>query len=180
MASSVLLLLPMVLGAAWSWSQSRRARTEEVRQDAIAVAAASAAAFDQFLRGLDSMASALALNPSVIALNRAECDRLFAEVLRDQPFILNILLNAPDETIEGSGTADDQRETPAADAAYPAGHGDAGGRWSASCRSVPLTHKPTVILGYPVRSNLGTVVGVLALGLDLSQIQSTFARIAAG
>ena len=48
------------------------------------------------------MASALALNPSVIALNRAECDRLFAAVLRNQPCILNILLSAPDETIKGS------------------------------------------------------------------------------
>ena len=44
----------------------------------------------------------------------------------------------------------------------------------------PLTHKPTVILGYPVRSNLGAVVGVLAMGLDLSQLQSTFATVCPG
>jgi hypothetical protein len=101
LTAAVLLLLPIAIGAVWLRSQSRRARTEELRQEAISVVSASAASFDRFLRGLDSVASALALNPSVIALNRAECDRLFAAVLRTQPSILNILLSAPDETIKG-------------------------------------------------------------------------------
>ncbi len=173
MISSVLLLLPLVIGLTWSWSESRRARTEDVRGDAAALAAASAASFDQFLRGLDSIAAVLARHPSVIALNRPECDRLFAEILREQPLLLNILLTAPDETIKGSAlpTANVRPRQPMPHIPQVI----STGRPVTSELSVgPLTHKPTVILGYPVRSGLGTVVGVLAFGLDLSQLQSTF------
>jgi C4-dicarboxylate-specific signal transduction histidine kinase len=166
----------MVIGLTWSWSESRRARTEDVRRDTASLAAASAASFDQFLRGLDSSAAVLTRHPSVIALDRPACDRLFAEILRDQPLLLNILLTAPDETIKGSALpTDDVRPR------QPMPHIQqviSTGQPVTSDLSVgPLTHKPTVILGYPVRSDLGAVVGVLAFGLDLSQLQSAFAGV---
>jgi len=171
--AAVLLLLPTAIGAVWLRSQARRARTEEVRQEAISAVSASAASFDQFLRGLDSVASALALNPSVIALNRAECDRLFAEVLRQQSSILNILLSAPDETIKGSALPTTNVK-PRLSMPHVQQVIATGGAAVSELSVGPLTHKPTIILGYPVRSNLGAVVGVLAMGLDLSQLQSTF------
>jgi C4-dicarboxylate-specific signal transduction histidine kinase len=176
-AWSVLPFILIVIGAMSSWIQLRRARTEAVEQDALSLATDSAAVFEQYLRGLDSLASALTLNPSVMALNRAECDQLFAAVLRDQPLFLNILLSAPDETTKGSGlpttNLKPQLSMPYIQQVVSTG------RPAVSDLSVgALTHKPTVILGYPVRQGPGTVVGVLAVGLDLSRLQTTFSRIA--
>jgi len=176
LVAGVLLLVLVAIGAAWSWSESRRIRTEEVRRDAASLAAGAAAALDQFVRGLDAIASSLTHHPSVITLNRVECDRLFAEILRDQPMLLNILLTAPDETIKGSAlpttNLKPQLTMPHIQQVVATGR-----PWVGELSVGPLTHKPTVVLAYPVRSNLGTVVGVLAFGLDLSQLQSTFAKV---
>ena len=66
---STLLLLPLVAGALWSTSRSRQAGELQLRQEAATVAATSAAYLDQYLRGLDSMASALVHNPSLVVLD---------------------------------------------------------------------------------------------------------------
>ena len=98
-----LLVIPLALGAAWSAMRTSDEVTAAVGREAASAAQISAAHIDQYLRGLDGMASALTLNACVIALQRGECDRLFASVLRDRPLLLNVMLSAPDGTIRGSG-----------------------------------------------------------------------------
>ena len=98
-----LVLLPIVIGALWSSNRTRDERRAEVQAEATSIVATSVAYFDQYLRGLDSMASVLVRHPAVVALNREQCDRLFADVLRDRPLILNVVLRAPDGTLKGSG-----------------------------------------------------------------------------
>ena len=171
-----LLLLPIVAGAAWSSNRTRFERAAEVRQEAASLAATSAAYFDQYLAGVDSMASALVRDPFVVARERPGADRLFAAVLADHPLILNILLSDPDGAIRGSGIRD---AGPRLIVNMP--HIQqvlTTGKSAMSELSVgPRTHKPTIMLGYPVRAADGMVNGVLSVGLDLSHLESTFAAI---
>ena len=62
-------LLPLVGALVWSGSRAREEREDEVRGEAKSVAATSASYLNQYLDGLDSLASALVRNPSVRALN---------------------------------------------------------------------------------------------------------------
>ena len=82
------VLVPLLLSAAWSATVTRREREAEVRDQATSIAATAGAYLNQYLRGLDSMASALVRHQSVIALDGPACDRLFAEVLGSQPLVL--------------------------------------------------------------------------------------------
>src|SRR4029079_5569185 len=87
------VLIPLILSAAWSASVTRPEREAEVRDQATSIAATAGAYLNQYLAGLDSMASALVRPQSVVALDSAACNRLFAEVLRAQPLVLNIILS---------------------------------------------------------------------------------------
>jgi len=89
---TVALLVPIAIAAAWSASLTRAERETELREQTASVASTAAAYLNQYLTGLDSMASALVRHPAVMRLDRAECDRLFADVLHSQPLILNIVL----------------------------------------------------------------------------------------
>ena len=103
------------------------------------------------------MASALARHPAVMALDRAQCDRLFAAVLRDQPLLLNIVVSDTAGVVKGSGRAV-QRGTPVADLRCRTST-----RWSRTGkphgqradRSGRISNQPTVVLAYPVRDAAG-------------------------
>jgi C4-dicarboxylate-specific signal transduction histidine kinase len=171
---SLMLLALAAAGAAAACLRHdvRASRIESARRDAKALARTSATLFDQYLRGLDMLASSLVRNPSVAGLNRPECDRLFNALLREHPLLLNILLTTADETIRGSGLptthAKPQVSLPFIRQVLT------GGKPAVGDLAVgPLTHKPAVMLGYPVRSD-AAVEGVLAFGLDLSRLQSAF------
>ena len=96
------LLVPFLVAAVWSADRTRREREDEVREQAGSIAATAAAYLNQYLTGLDSMASALVRHPSVTALDHEQCDRLFSAVLHDQPLILNIVLSDASGEVRGS------------------------------------------------------------------------------
>ena len=95
--------MPFIAAAAWSANQSRIEHADELREQAASVAATAGAYLNTYLTGLDSMASALARHPAVMALDRAQCDPLFEAVLRDQPLILNIVVTDTGGGYHGSG-----------------------------------------------------------------------------
>ena len=64
-----LLLLPIVIGAAWSSNRTRNERRAEIDAEAAALAATSAAYLDEYLRGLDSVAAVLVRHPALSAPN---------------------------------------------------------------------------------------------------------------
>jgi signal transduction histidine kinase len=172
-----LLLLPLIAAAAWSTSRSREEGAAQLRQEAASVAATSAAYLDQYLRGLDSMASALVHNPSVIAMQRAECDRLFAAVLHDQPLLLNVVLQAPDGTLKGSALPPTD-ERPLVSLPRVRAVVTTGQPVVSDLTVGPLTQRATILFGYPVRMPDDTaVVAVLTLGLNLTGLESTFKAI---
>ena len=81
-----MLLVPFIVAEWWSANRSRIEHADELRDQAGALAAAAGAYLNQYLSGLDSMASALARHPAVIAHDRAEAERVLAAVLHDLGF----------------------------------------------------------------------------------------------
>src|SRR6185436_15240638 len=89
--------------AIWSANRTRIEREDEVEEQAESIAHTSAAYLDEYLSGLDSMASALTRHPAVMTLDRASSDRLFADVLSGQPLLLNIVLTDRNAVVKGTG-----------------------------------------------------------------------------
>jgi len=176
-AATVTVLVPFAIAAALSANMTRLERQAEVREQAGSVAATAAAYFQQYLTGLDSMASALARHPGVMALDSAQCDPLFADVLRAQPLLLNVVVTDAVGTIRGTGLPTRAATNSPMAQAYVNAVVSTGQPIVSELLTGQVSGKPTIILGYPVRGAQGTVVGVLALGLDLQGMQTLFRRI---
>ena len=173
------LLVPFAIAAAWSSSRTRSERASEVLEQAGSVAATAGAYLNQYLTGIDSMASALVRHPAVMGLESAQTDRLFTEVHRGQPLILNIVLS------DARGGSKARRCVPPAcmarlspgdsDVAERSDQREAPGQRAADQTGVATGQH--VVLAYPVRSAQDLVVGVLALGLNLARLQTLFSDI---
>ena len=171
------LLVPFIIAAWWSADRTRREREDELREQASSVAATAGAYLNQYLNGVDSMASALVRHPAVIGLDRPKADKLFQVVLLDQPLMLNIMLIDRDGRIHGSAlpTTDERISEPGmayAEQLYRTNR-------SVVSELYPSRYsgKPTVVVAYPVPHDDGTVQSVLALSLNLTGMQALFAHI---
>jgi len=176
---TVSLLVPFVLAALWAAHVTRLERDSEVREQAATVAATAAAYLNQYLTGLDSMASALVRHQAVVAFDSGACDRLFADVLHDQPLVLNIVLSDSTGIIKGTALPLHPGAAPAA--ALPRVREaviTSGRPVVTELTNGVVTGKPTVILAYPVRrEGNDAVAGVLGIGLDLAKLQTLFSDI---
>ena len=184
LASTGVLLLLIALGAAWSVNRTRLERRAEVHAEAAAIVATSVAYLDRYLRGVDSTASVLVRHPAVVPPITAECSRLFAGVMRDQPLILDVVLRAPDGTLRCSGLQ--ARDiSPGAmdrhvDEVVSSGHSLVSGLTIGA-----VTHRPTVVMAFPVEGDRSpqhagsrpAVAGVIDFEINLPRLQSLFAGI---
>src|SRR5262245_15374572 len=102
-AATCTLLIPFAAIELWSESRTRVERAEEVQAQTASVAATAASYLDQYLNGLDSMASAMLRHPAVMELDSVGADPLFADVLSHHPLLLNIMLIDRDGGLKGSG-----------------------------------------------------------------------------
>jgi C4-dicarboxylate-specific signal transduction histidine kinase len=173
--TSVLLLFYAVV-AVWASRRTLAEREAEVRDQAGALATTAGDYLNQYLIGVDSMASSLVRHQSVIALDRDACDRLFAAVLHDQPLLLNIVLSDTAGAVRGTGLPVQDGAAPP----KPPGVSEvaASGRPVVTeFRIGSVTGKPTIILAYPVRDAREVLTGVLGLGLNLAQFQTLFRSI---
>jgi C4-dicarboxylate-specific signal transduction histidine kinase len=167
------LLVPFAIAAAWTASRTRVEHVDELRAQSGALAATAGAYLDQYMTGLDSMASALARHPAVIALDGAESDRLFAAVLRDQPLLVNVILTDAEGTIKASGL-------PAGSVTKVAALGEvrqvvsSGKPVVSELVTGAVSRRPTVALAYPVPGPSGAIDGVLALALNLERLETLF------
>ena len=173
--ASMIFVLPLATAIVWSAIQTVHEREAEVEEQAASIAAMSAAYLNQYLDGLHSLALALSKHPDVQALRESESNRLLAEMLKDQPLLINVMLVAPDGSIRASGMPLKTREPlhlPYLLKALATGQpvvGDlAFGRTSG---------RPSIALGYPMFDAGGTVSGVVALAVNLSRLQDVFASI---
>ena len=171
------LLIPFALAAIWSANRTRVEREEEVEQQAESVAHTSAAYLDEFLNGLDSMASALTRHPAVMSLDRTTSDRLFADVLRGQPLLLNIVLADRNAALKGTGLPV-RAELGPVTLPYVQAVLSSGNPVISELTTGQVSGRPTVVLAYPVRQEgHSDVVGVLALGINLGEMQTLFRDI---
>jgi C4-dicarboxylate-specific signal transduction histidine kinase len=171
------LLVPFAIAAAWSSIRTRSERESEVREQAGSVAATAGAYLNQYLAGLDSMASALVRHPAVMGLDRGQTDRLFDGVLRGQPLILNIALTDTRGTLEGTAIPPRPGMSGTVSMPYIGDVAASGKPLVSELVMGGVTGKPTVVLAYPVPDVQDVVVGVLALGLNLARLQTLFSDI---
>jgi C4-dicarboxylate-specific signal transduction histidine kinase len=177
LAATCLLLVPFVIAAGWSALRSRDEHAAELREQAGSVAATAGAYLNTYLGGLDSMASALARDPGVMALDRAKCDRLFEAVLRDQPLLLNIVAADVVGMVKGSGVpAPEARLSPEA-MPYVVETIRTGKPHVSELMLGRISHQPTIVLAYPIRDERGAIAGALGLGLNLTRLQALFSDI---
>jgi C4-dicarboxylate-specific signal transduction histidine kinase len=175
-AATCVMLVPFALAAIWSANRTRVERETEVEDQAGTIAHTAAAYLDEYLNGLDSMASTLARHPAVIALDHVASDRLFADVLSGQPLILNIVLTDRTGYIRGTGLPARAELGPTVTLPYVNDVAATGKAVISELTTGQLSGKPTVVLAYPVRQG-DEVVGVLALGLNLAELQTLFRDI---
>ena len=169
----------MLAGAiVWSTDRTRAEHQEEVRQEAHSVAQLAAAYLSQYFDGLDAMASALMRHPAIPALNPTECTKLFAGLLSEQPLLLNVVLRDRNALLVASATGVPADRSSAAAPAYMIDILKTGRPGVSELIAGPLTGRPTIGQAYPVRADDGAVVGVLALSLNLVQLQHVFDNLA--
>jgi C4-dicarboxylate-specific signal transduction histidine kinase len=171
------LLVPFVLAAIWSANRTRVERETEVEQQTESVAHTAAAYLNEYLNGLDSMASALMRHPAVMMLDRNQSDRLFMEVLRGQPLLLNIVLTDRAGDLRGSGLPINPNLGPLIKPPYVQSVVAAGKPVISELTTGQVSGKPTVVLAYPVPGKGGELEGVLALALNLAELQTLFRDI---
>lgn len=176
--AALLLTLPLVGAAIWAASATYRERSAEVREQAASTAATVKAYLDRHLQATDSIAAALVRHPSVKALDRTACDRLFADLLPQYGFLLNVVLTGRDGYNRGTGL-------PWSDPS-PAYSGDqpyflqvlASGKLAVGeFQTGRISRRPTIILGYPVLDDRGDLAAVLGLGLRLDTLQEVFGSV---
>jgi C4-dicarboxylate-specific signal transduction histidine kinase len=177
LAITCLLLVPFAIASAWSANQTRIEHAEELRQQAASVVVTAAAYLNNYLSGIDSMASALTRHPGVMALDRKQIDPLLEAVLRDQPLILNIVVTDTEGVYRGSGLPTTVLRTSAAGATYIADVIKSGKPQVSDLLIGQISHEPTVMLSYPVRDASGAMAGVLGMSLNVARLQTLFSDI---
>jgi len=170
---TILLLVPFVIAGFWLWNRTSDEQDQQLRDEAGSVAATAGAYLTQYLSGIDSLASALVLHPAVVSLQRDEAGRLFSEVLKHQPLLLNIVCTDRTGVIRGTGI--EARTTIGGTITLPyIADVVASGKPVVSELLIgAVTGKPTIIMGYPIVDG-PTLVGVLGIGLDVAHLQSLF------
>jgi C4-dicarboxylate-specific signal transduction histidine kinase len=166
--------LPLAGALMWSGARALQEREGELRGEAKSVAAISASYLNQYLNGLDSLASALIRNPSVRALRAEESHALFVEVLKEHPLLLNIALSAPDGAARGSGLDLPEHNPEPPSNGYIAAVVDTGHAIVSQLTTGPVG-KPTIVSAYPVRDDSNAIVGVLGIAINLQRLQTIFA-----
>jgi C4-dicarboxylate-specific signal transduction histidine kinase len=177
LAMTAALLVPIAIAAAWSANLTRAEHESELREQAGSVASTAGAYLNQYLSGLDSMASALVRHPAVLGLDRAQSDRLFADVLHGQPLILNIVLADTHGTLRGTAVPNPANTGTTVAIPYWKDVVESGKPAIGELTVGPITGKPTVVIAYPVRDKNDVVIGALALGLNLTLMQTIFADV---
>jgi signal transduction histidine kinase len=166
----------LVLGLVAGWSAYRTLREERAKlgEEAGTVATLAASYLNQYFDGLDATASVLLREPAVVSFDDAQSARLFETVVREQPLILNVALRDRTGKLRASGATTTAGRQPGPAPPYLFDVMRTGQAEVSELSAAPVTGQPTIGQAYPVRSADGSVVGVLALGLNVLQLQKVF------
>jgi C4-dicarboxylate-specific signal transduction histidine kinase/cation transport regulator ChaB len=169
--------LMVLFGAtvAWSAFRTRAERADEVREEAVSLAVAAAAVFNEYFTSLDATAAILQQHPAVRALNGDMCRALFVSMLHEQPLLNDVLLRAADGRLVATAVEAKVSQPPAPAFIFEvvkAGHPAV----SQLVRG-PITGRQTVLLAFPVRGDSGAITGVLGFSLNLPRLGRLFAGL---
>ncbi|MCC7416995.1 MAG: HAMP domain-containing protein [Acidobacteria bacterium] len=170
MTAAAVMLAVLLIAVAWSTTRILNERRADVRRDAVNAAALEAANLMSVLGSFDAVAGALLAHPAVGAFDLPQANRAFASVLRDQPFLKNVLLMSPGGAVRASGLPVPPANLPQA-TPFVADVIREGKPVISDLSSGP---EAAIILAYPVQNGEGEVAGVLGLALSLEQLQATF------
>lgn len=167
----LLLLVPVVIAAAWSGWTTYRERTVELSQQAEIIAQTTAAYVNRDVSELDKMASRLSRDPWVRALDAASTRNLFYRVLPGRPAVIRLELASP------AG-----EEIMAMDAGSESIHNSEWAAMAVATGDRVLTPMQRggksnlryVVLAYPVQNNEGATVGALGVFINLHTLQDAF------
>ncbi len=175
-AVAIGLFVPFAIVILWSAQRTRAEREDELRQEAGSVAAAAAASLTQYFTSLDTLASSLANHPAIAALDSQRSNDLLGHVLGHEPLLLNIVLTAPNGLVKASAVPA-RAAGPIVALPYVADVVARGTPVVNDLTTGAVSGKPTIIFGYPVRSDAGAIVAVLGFGVNLEQLQTVFASV---
>ena len=144
--------MPFIAVAGWSAERSRVETGGQLREEAASVASTAGAYLNTYLAGLDSMSSALARHPAVMALDRSQCDPLFAAVLRDQPLLLNIVVSDSRGAVRGTAIPSSASHSCRRRRCRTSHEVMRTGKPQVSeLMTGRISNQPTIVLSYPVR-----------------------------
>jgi signal transduction histidine kinase len=165
----LLLLVPVLVAAAWSGLATFRERTDELADQARIVASTTAAYINRDLTNLDKMALRLSNEPAVRDLDPAGTRDLFTRVMVGRPVVLRMVLSDP--------AGRPHARVDASAAALHAGHWAA--RVATTRRRVvePLQAAGPIryiVLGYPVADEAGNHKATLGIYMNLQSLHDAF------
>src|SRR3954469_19073108 len=159
--AAIVLLLPVIAAALGSGNRLRLERAQEVEAEAGRLATTATALLDEYFSSLDAMASLLVRHPAVAGLDADGSKALFAQLLREQPLLNNVILRSADgrvvtATVDGAGS---QASAPGLFFQVLA-----SGRPAVSQLEVgQFTGRQTVLVGYPVPGAGSRTAAVLGI-----------------
>jgi signal transduction histidine kinase len=169
------LLVPLAGTIIWAGTRTWGEREQEVRQQSAALATTVAASLDQYLAALHGLASSLANNPDVIALDAERSHALFAKVLAEQPLLANITLIDRTGRVIAAGLPRPPDAVPLTGFVAQALSTDRP--VLSDVFTSPTRGTASAVLAVPVGGDATQPAGVLGLRLDLPHLQNVFGGI---
>jgi len=171
-----LLLVPLLVAAAWSGMSTYRERAGELGDQARVIAYTTAAFVERDLTNVDATGNSIITNPDVRNLDPHASGDLFQRLVVGHTIIASIVLVKPSGEVVARA-AGSHAPNPEEDR-----HDWAGEVIHSGTRSVSSIHTTSsgihyVVVGYPVRDQAQHVVAALGFSINLQSIQDSLAAL---
>jgi C4-dicarboxylate-specific signal transduction histidine kinase len=172
-----LLLIPLLLGAAWSGWSAFTERRSELGDQAAFIATTTAAYIDRDITNLDHMAEGLASAPPLTRLDAGEATDLLTRAFVGRASVLRVILAAADGH-EIARVDHTPEPLPAPD--WPADVARLGRRVTVPMQQNAGSGRRYLVFAYPVRNPAGGIAGGLGLYVNLESLEDAFKALPSG
>jgi len=173
--SAILVVLGLIV--AWSAGRTLAEQRAQVEDETVSLATMAGQYVAESFDGIDALGSSLVLQPSVTAFNERELTPIFAGIMRQQPLLSNIALRDRSGQLRVTAVPAAPGRDSVPMPQYLAEVMAAGKPAVSEIGVGPVSGKPSIGRAYPVRDAEGTVIGVLAFGVNLLQLEKHFSQL---
>jgi signal transduction histidine kinase len=173
----LLLVVPLLLAAAWSGVATFNERREELGDQAAVVAATTAAFINRDITNLDRIADGLISSPAILRQDPAEAADLLTRAFVGRPSILRVRLIGADGT-EITRVDHTPEELPAPD--WTASVTQLGRRVTVPMQRSPATGVRYLVFAYPVRNAAGAITASLGVFVNIQTLEDAFEALPTG